>query len=148
MPTPTVINQLSRSNNPGCIIQLLWFLLIGWWAGQLWIAVAWLLMLSVIGIPLGVVMFNLLPKVIALREPNQTLTTTVTHQNGVRVVKTGFNNVPQFNLLVRIVYFLLIGWWLSAVWVELAYVICLTIIGLPLGLWMVDQTPGVLSLRR
>ena len=148
MQKRVVITQQERSNNPGCLIQLLWFLLVGWWVGQLWIAAAWLLMLTVIGIPLGVIMFNLLPKVIALREPSQTVTTTVTTRDGVSVVRSGIGETPQVNMLIRIVYFLLIGWWLSALWVELAYLICLTIIGLPIGLWMVDKTPGVVSLRR
>jgi len=56
--------------------------------------------------------------------------------------------MPQVNIFLRIIYFLLIGWWFSAFWVELAYIICLTILGLPIGLWMVDKTPVIVSLRR
>jgi hypothetical protein len=31
---------------------------------------------------------------------------------------------------------------------EVAYAACLTIIGLPIGLWMFDQVPMLVSLRR
>jgi len=130
---------------PGCLVQLLWFVFIGWWAGQLWIALAWLLMITIVGIPLGVAMMNKVPQVIALRgQPDSIAVTTA---GGVTRV-TGEVPVPQHNLLLRALYFVLVGWWLSAIWMELAYAICLTIIGLPLGFWMFDKVPGLVSLRR
>jgi uncharacterized membrane protein YccF (DUF307 family) len=131
--------------NPGCLVQLLWFVFIGWWAGQLWIALAWLLMLSVVGIPFGVMMLNKMPQVIALR--GQSGGITVTRVGDVTLVTTGVS-VPQHNIVLRAIYFLLIGWWLSAIWMELAYLICLTIIGLPIGFWMFDRVPALVSLRR
>lgn len=131
--------------NPGCLVQLLWFVFIGWWAGQLWIAFAWLLMLSVVGIPFGVMMLNKMPQVIALR--GQSGGITVTRVGDVTLVTTGVS-VPQHNIVLRAIYFLLIGWWLSAIWMELAYLICLTIIGLPIGFWMFDRVPALVSLRR
>jgi uncharacterized membrane protein YccF (DUF307 family) len=131
--------------NPGCLVQLLWFVFVGWWAGQLWIALAWLLMLTVVGIPLGVMMMNKVPQVIALRRPSGGI--TVTRVGNVTMVTAG-TSVPQHNILLRAIYFLLIGWWLSAMWIELAYLICLTIIGLPIGFWMFDKVPALVSLRR
>ena len=38
--------------------------------------------------------------------------------------------------------------WLSAFWMEVAYFFCLTLLGLPIGLWMFDKTPAVLTLGR
>ncbi|MFN2225583.1 MAG: YccF domain-containing protein [Anaerolineae bacterium] len=140
----TVVVEGSR-RNPGCLIQLLWFVFIGWWAGQIWIAVAWLLMLTIIGIPLGVMMMNKVPWVIALRGESEAL--RVTTAGGVTTVERG-GSIPQHNIVLRAIYFVLIGWWLSAAWMEVAYFFCLTIIGLPLGFWMFDKVPALVSLRR
>jgi uncharacterized membrane protein YccF (DUF307 family) len=142
MSNPVVIES---RKNPGCLVQVLWFVFIGWWAGQLWITVAWLLMLTVVGVPLGVMMMNKVPRVIALRGQSGSL--SVTTVGDVTTVRAGAS-VPQHNIVVRTVYFLLIGWWLSAIWMELAYLICLTIIGLPVGFWMFDKVPALVSLRR
>ena len=140
----TVVVSGSQKN-PGCLVQLLWFVFIGWWAGQLWIAVAWLLMVTIVGIPLGVMMLNKVPQVIALRGESGGITLT-TVGNGTTA--TAGASVPQHNIVLRALYFVLVGWWLSAVWMEVAYAICLTIIGLPIGFWMFDTVPALVSLRR
>jgi uncharacterized membrane protein YccF (DUF307 family) len=134
-----------QDRKPGCLVQLIWFLCIGWWAGQLWILGAWFFMLTVIGIPLGVKMINRLPYVIALRRQDAAVVVTVA--DGRRVVRVGGER-PQRNLLLRTIYFLLVGWWLSALWMEGGYFLCATIIGIPIGFWMFDKTPAILSLRR
>jgi uncharacterized membrane protein YccF (DUF307 family) len=131
--------------NPGCLVQLLWFALIGWWAGELWIAAAWFLIITVIGAPLGVAMLNRLPQVMALR--GQTTGVEVTRVGNLQYV-TARAHVPQHNIVLRAIYFVLVGWWLSAIWMEVAYAISLTIIGLPVGFWMFDQVPMLVSLRR
>jgi uncharacterized membrane protein YccF (DUF307 family) len=130
--------------NPGCLIQVLWFALVGWWLGQAWMAVAWFFMVTIVGIPIGVIMLNKIPKVIALREEPQRVLLS-TGADGRRYRREV--QVPEINILVRGLYFVLIGWWLSALWMETAYAICLTIIGLPIGFWMFDRVPTVLSLK-
>lgn len=142
MESSTVINS---SKNPGCLIQLLWFAFIGWWLGQAWMVVAWLLMVSIIGIPLGVMMLNMLPKVIALRDPTEHKLIITRHDG---LVSTQAIDAPQINFLVRVVYFLLVGWWVSAIWMEAAFAISLTIIGLPIGFWMFDRVPLLVSLKQ
>ena len=139
-------SSIIRTNkNPGCLIQIIWFAFIGWWLGQAWMVVAWVLMISIIGLPFGVMMLNMLPKVIALRDPSEHQL-LVTRKDGKLITRQV--DVPQVNLFLRIVYFLLVGWWLSALWMEAAFAICLTIIGLPVGFWMFDRVPLLVSLKR
>ena len=143
MPNQSVVVETRR--NPGCLLQLLWFAFIGIWLGQIWMVAAWVLMISIIGLPLGIAMLDRLPKVYALREPIQ----------HVRVLRRQDGSLfeqevdrPQLNFLLRALYFLLVGWWLSALWMESAYLLCTTIIGLPLGFWMFDRIPAILTLKR
>lgn len=143
MSTNTVVVETKR--NPGCLLQILWFAFIGIWLGQAWMVVAWVLMISIIGLPLGIAMLNMLPKVIALREPTQQM--RVMRREDGRMVMEDVHR-PQVNMLLRVLYFILIGWWFSALWMEVAYLLTATIIGIPLGFWMFDGVPGVLTLRR
>ena len=126
---------------PGCLIQIIWFALIGWWAVQAWAAIAWFLCVTIIGMPLGVMMLNNLPKIIALRDPSDVMVM----QRGEHMI---VRELPQVNIALRALYFLVIGWWLSLLWIELAFVVSLTVIGLPLGFWMFDLVPGLVSLKR
>jgi uncharacterized membrane protein YccF (DUF307 family) len=91
-----------------------------------------------------VVMLNKIPQVIALR--GQQSTVTASNVGGVTVVSRG--DVPQYNIVLRAIYFILVGWWLSAIVMEVAYVLCLTIVGMPLGFPMFDAVPGLVSLHR
>jgi len=137
MTTATIVAK----KNPGCLVQLVWFALVGWWLGQAWVAVAWFFAATIIGMPLAVMMLNRVPEVMALRGETELL---VRSWNGHTVV----TEIPQYNILLRALYFILVGWWASALWLELAYGLCMTIIGLPLGFWMFDRTPAIVSLRR
>ncbi len=146
--TKVIVNQSQWSNNPGCLVQLLWFVLVGWWASLIWVGVAWLLIATIVGMPFGVMMLDRLPKIIALRDPSQVRgIASVQVRDGVTVITPG-GPVPQVNVLVRAIYFLLIGWWLSGLWMGFAWAICLTIVGLPVGIWMFDLVPTLVSLRR
>lgn len=136
---------MTEKKNPGCLVQLLWFAFVGIWLGPIWVVVAWVLMITIIGIPVGVAMINQLPKVIALREPDRELTIT-TRVNGQTVLRE--SEPEQINILLRALYFILIGWWFSAVWMVIAYLLTMTIIGIPLGFWMFDRVPAILSLKR
>ena len=50
--------------------------------------------------------------------------------------------------LVRAIYFLLIGWWFSAIWLAVAWALHVSIIGMLLGFWMLNRVPAIVSLRR
>ena len=137
--------EISTRKNPGCLIQIIWFFLVGIWLGEIWTAAAWILIVTVIGLPFGVKMINMLPKVIALREPEHQV--RITHRtDGTEIQQVV--PVEQVHIVLRGFYFILVGWWLSAVWMQAAYTLCASVIGLPFGFWMFDYVPVLLSLHR
>ena len=129
--TPTIIVR----NQPGCLVQLLYFVFIGWWLGALAISLAYLLFLTILGIPLGVMIINKIPYLMALRQTDP-------------VISYAGSAAAQHNFIIRALWFLLIGFWLTALWLSLAYIFACTIIGMPIGFWMFDKAPALLTLRR
>jgi uncharacterized membrane protein YccF (DUF307 family) len=136
-----VVKKERRNEGPGCLVQLLWTLFVGLWLGQIWAAVAWVLVITVIGMPVGIAMLNMLPQIVSLRKREEYV---LTYGEGQRTE----SRAPQVNLVVRALYFLLIGWWLSALWIEATFALMATLIGMPLGIWMLDRIPRVVSLKR
>ena len=78
--------------------------LIGWWLGQLAIFAAWFWNLLVITLPLGLFILNRLPQIITLRPATQDLEGAV------------LRDQPQRTLILRALYFVLVGWWFSFLW--------------------------------
>lgn len=128
------------SGSPNIVIRALWFIFIGWELTALWLLVAWILNVTVIFLPVGLKMISWTPKVLTLKDT----------QKKQRVVDGEIvdSSLEQRNMLVRAGYFLLIGWWLSLIWMFIGYVLCLTIIGLPFGIWMLNRLPEVTTLYR
>lgn len=52
------------------------------------------------------------------------------------------------NLLIRALYFVLIGWWFSALWIAAAWALHASIIGMLIGFWMFDRVPAIITLAR
>ncbi len=127
------------------IIRVLWFFLVGWHVALYWIVAAWLLNLTIIGMPLGVWMLNRVPLVLTLRMPRGY---NVARTAGDDIVEWRYQGVPQRPWLIRLIYFLLIGWWFSLIWSLLAWLLCVSIIGLPFGVWMFNRLPEVTTLMR
>jgi len=120
----------------GCLLQVIYFLFIGWWLGALAVVFAYLCFALILTIPIGVKIINRISYLIALREPPMAIT------------PWGPVHVQQRNIILRALWFLLVGLWISSVWMVVAYALCLTIIGMPIGFWMFDKTPALLTLRR
>ncbi len=51
------------------------------------------------------------------------------------------------NLILRVIWFLLVGWWLAGILSVAAWALNATIIGLPLGLWIINRLPTSATLR-
>jgi uncharacterized membrane protein YccF (DUF307 family) len=139
MQTQPIVIQ--RSDGAGLLIRALYFVLFGWWFSGIWAVVAWILCLTIIGLPFGLYMLNRLPQVVTLRPSRSDLVVTTTG----RVIE---RDIPQLPFLLRALYFLLIGWWLSAVWIAIAWALNASIIGMVIGFWMFNRTAAIVSLAR
>jgi len=131
---------------PGWLVRILYFIFVGVWLGAIWIIVAWIFNITIIGLPLGLAMINSLPQVMTLRPARRREVIEV--RNGVPIVRS--EPLHQHNFLLRAVYFILIGWWLSLVWMILAWALTgVTLgLGLPLAFWMFDRVPALTTLAR
>lgn len=133
------------TSGSGLFIRALWFVFIGWWAGFFWITLAAILNWTIIGLPLGLTMFNAVPKVMTLKSRNVSLSIT-TNPDGTYVLTR--SHLQQHPFWLRAVFFLLVGWWLSLAWAYAAYFIGLLIITLPISFMMFERIPAVTTLAR
>ena len=137
-----VIQQGSSQHN--LLLRFLWLVFVGWWLTGLLSVVAWLCIVSVIGIPAGAYLLNRIPAAITLRRRSKVR--TVDTYGGVTFVRE--TNTPQRALWLRAVWAVCIGWWLLAIWLFVAWVGCVLVLTLPIGLWMYNRAPAVATLMR
>ena len=130
---------LVRSEGPGCLLRAIWFLVVGWWLGGIVSAAAWALNATIVLLPLGLWIINRLPTII-------TLAPDVEEWRLERGILR--SSVRQYPYLLRSLYFLLVGWWLSGVWMAIAYLLVLSVVGLPLAFVMYNQIGFVTTLHR
>ena len=57
------------------------------------------------------------------------------------------SNSPEPNILLRVVWFVFVGWWLSFWAIVLATVLQLTIIGIPGAIWVINRIPQIMTLK-
>ena len=126
------------------LVRALWYIFVGWWLTGIISVIAWLCLITIIGIPIGFYLINRLPTFLTLRPRTKEWVQTV---EGEMTVMTEHGR-PQSGLLVRAAWFLLIGWWLSAIWMFGAWLISVTVIGIPIALMMYNRTPFIASLYR
>ena len=145
MPSPLVLphaegqTRCSRASKelydqPALLTRALWFLVVGWWLTPILVNAAWFLNATIVGIPIGIKLVNLVPTALTLKEP--------------RSLDTSDYAGSQHSLTVRALYFVLVGWWFSWFWANAAVLVSITIVGLPVGIWMANRLPYVTSLYR
>jgi uncharacterized membrane protein YccF (DUF307 family) len=127
------------------LLRAIYFVLVGWWLTFLWVNAAWALNATVVLLPLGLWMLNRVPQVLTLK-PMPVEAEMQVWEGNVVVVRT--RGVRQHFWLWRLLYFLLMGWWLSLLWANVAWLLSLTIIGLPIGILMFNYLPTVTTLMR
>ena len=116
------------------LVRALWFVFVGWWVTPIVVNTAWLLNVTVVLLPVGIKLINLVPTVLTLAEPR-----SLSEPDSAR---------GQPSLVVRAVYFVLVGWWLSLLWSNAASFLAVTVVGLPIAIWMLNRLPYVTSLYR
>jgi uncharacterized membrane protein YccF (DUF307 family) len=118
------------------MLRGVWFVLAGWWLGLLWTLLAWLFNLTIIGLPVGVMMLNAVPQVMTLQRRRRE-----------RQAGTGTRN-EEHPFVLRALWFVLIGWWASLLWMLLAWALSATLLLLPIGFWMFDRVPTITTLAQ
>lgn len=135
---------ITDRDGPGFLVRIVWYLFIGWWLSGLAIALGWFLAVSIIGLPVAFAIFNRIPAIMTLR--GRTVSYEASVKDGVTYLKG--RNPDQHSMLIRAVYFVLVGWWLGGIWMLASWFISLPIITLPLGIWMMNRVGGVMTLLR
>jgi len=127
------------------LLRVLWFIFVGWHVTLYWIIAAWVLNVSIIGLPLGLWMLNRVPQVLTLKPAGGY---SVADVRDGKVVSVRYEGVRQRFWPWRLIYFLVIGWWFSLGWSLVAWALCACIIGLPFGILMLNRLPAVTTLHR
>jgi len=152
----TMVNVNVQPQGPGFLVRALYFCFIGWWAGFFWLNLGFFLCALIVTLPVGLIMLNRLPQVMTLK-PAGTRTnvnvSTMTMQSPMgpmmqQNINVSVGGTQQQSFLIRAIYFLLVGWWAGYLWANVAYICCLLIVLLPVGVMMFDRLPMVLTLRR
>lgn len=129
MPREIVLFRIKRFK---LILAFPWFLLIGWWVSLFVLMLAFLLTLTIIGIPQA---FALIDRIPALAIRKESPYEVPTYESAQRRI-------------LRAVYFLFIGCWFTTLWIIFAlwinYTIC--IFGGNLSDWMIGRVPSIATL--
>lgn len=129
---------------PGLLVRAVWFVVIGWWATGVISAIAWACLASLILLPVGIWLINRIPTVLTLR-PRTRDVWVASGPGGSSVVCAP---IRQTSWPVRGLWFILVGWWASALVMAVGYALVLLVITLPLGVMLYNRVPFVASLYR
>jgi uncharacterized membrane protein YccF (DUF307 family) len=136
---------VQHSRGPNFFLRVLWYVFIGWWLTGIGLAVGYLAGITVIGLPLAFWIFNRTGTLLTLRPRSETVSIT-TGTDGTTQVERA--RPAQRSIWLRAIYFVLIGWWLALIWMVIAYLVSLTIIGIPVGIMMLNRLPAIFTLHR
>jgi len=140
MATQAAPQHEEQTRAPALWIRAIWFILVGWWLAAFAILLAYLCLITIIGIPLAFWLFDRVPLALTLKPRSEWTANEVT--------STVEHGPEQLSLLVRGIYFVFVGWWLTAIWITAAYALFVTIIGIPIGIMMLNVIPTVATLQR
>ena len=135
---------MAESPEPNLVLRALWFIFVGSWVSFLTLWVAVFLQLTIIGIPAAIWVINRIPQIMTLKSSRKLQ--TVQNQDGVTVV--GYSDRQQLKWWVRAIYYVLVGWWATTLWLVALWLFGVLIITLPISFWMGGQIGKIQTLRR
>ena len=121
-------------------LRAVWFILVGWWLTGLIIIVAYLCLLTIIGFPAAFWLFDRVPLTLTLKPRSSWTSDELTGTVSI--------GPQQISTALRALYFVLVGWWATALWISVAYLLFVSIIGIPIGIVMLNIVPKVATLQR
>lgn len=119
-------------------VRLIYFLFFGWWLGLISAAVAYLLCLSIVGLPFGTMIFNRLPAILFLKEPGEVCPMGYDHRHVME----------ELPFLLRALWFFVVGWHLGLIALVAGYLVALTIVGIPLSIYILNRIPLMMTLSK
>lgn len=143
-PQNTTVVVMAESPEANIAIRAAWFMFAGWWMSFWAISAAALLQLTIIGIPAAVWIVNRIPQVSTLKSSRRLQ--VAERQAGVTVVS--YADREQLKWWVRVIYYVLVGWWATVLWLYAAWFCSFTILLLPVSFLMFGQTGMIQALRR
>jgi uncharacterized membrane protein YccF (DUF307 family) len=135
-------DRAERRRQPGCLPILMWALFIGWWASLIRTVVAWPFIVSGAGDRIGMRMLEGLPRV-AFREDADEAFATSTLGIADSIEDHGS---MQIHFGLRLAYTALIGCWLSGLALLLAWLMLLSIAGIPVARGLYRRVPRIATL--
>ncbi len=140
---PAVHLSLQQHKTP-FLARALWFVCIGWWLSGLTIILSYLLLGLIVTIPVGIKLLHQVPKIQTLRDRTREFQTHIV--NGQVVIREG--HIAQRPFWMRALWFICVGWWLTAIWLIVAWVLSVLVVTLPISIMMIDRAPGLLTLQK
>jgi uncharacterized membrane protein YccF (DUF307 family) len=139
---PQIVVQVKQR---GLFARALWYVFVGWWLSGILMFVAGVCIASVVLLPAGLALVNRLPQVMTLR-PRSTVVNAAMLADGSMQYTVG--SAEQRSMLVRAVYFFLVGWWAGMFVMFAAWFLSVLIVTMPLGLMLLNRVPAAVTLRR
>jgi uncharacterized membrane protein YccF (DUF307 family) len=136
-PRPYPVRYTAPRQNVFFPTRAVWFVVAGSWLSGLWVLATWVMILFVVFQSQANRMITMIPNVLTLRtagDPPKSI---------VPVSRLG---MPNVDTSTRALYMVFLGWWLSLVWMMLAWAISLTVIGIPISYRMYSVAPTIAHL--
>ncbi len=115
---------------PNILLRLLWMIVIGWWLSAIFYIIAAILTLLIVTSPLGMMVVQKIGWAFSLYSEEQPI--------GAK------NKQPSF--ILRFLYFIVIGWWLGGIALSIAWILGISIIGLPLSFMIMNRMGKIMTL--